>query len=81
MMDFEIVSQIQTTETIAQGHGIRDLARLRKNYGTGNWKKKKGFATVRYQNGVRAVVELHWYESHGLGRREQKVKFIIEVLP
>jgi hypothetical protein len=54
---------------------------LRRAYGTGNWKEKKGTTTVRFENGKSAVVELHWYEAHGIGRREEKVKTIIRVLP
>jgi hypothetical protein len=80
-MDFELVSRIRATETIAAGHGIRELPRLRRTYGTGNWKKKKGIATVRFANGVAAIVELHWYEAHGFGRREEKIKTILKVLP
>jgi hypothetical protein len=80
-MDFEIIGSIAATETIAQGNGIRDLPRLRKVYGAGNWRKKKGTATVRFSSGATAVVELHWYEAHGIGRREDKIKTIIRVLP
>jgi len=69
------------SETIAQGKGIRDLPRLRKAYGVGNWRKKKGTATVRFVDGSTAIVELHWYEAHGIGRREEKIKTIIRVLP
>jgi nucleotidyltransferase/DNA polymerase involved in DNA repair len=71
-MDFEIVGGIAGIELIAEGHGIRDRSRLCRSYGAGNWKKKKGTATVRYANGVTAIVELHWYEAHGIGRREKK---------
>jgi hypothetical protein len=80
-MHFELASAIAAVETIAEGHGIRELSRLRRVYGTGNWKKKKGIGTVRLGNGVTAVVELHWYEAHGIGRREVKIKTILRVLP
>lgn len=80
-MDFDVVGTITGSETISQGNGIRDLPRLRKVYGAGNWRKKKGTATVRFGNGATAIVELHWYETHGIGRREEKIKTIIRVLP
>lgn len=80
-MDFELVGDIAGRESIAEGHGIRELARLRRAYGSGNWKKKKGTATIRFANGKTAIVELHWYEAHGIGRREEKIKAIIRMLP
>jgi hypothetical protein len=45
-MDFEIIGKISDSETFARGSGIRELPRLRKIYGEGNWRKRKGFATV-----------------------------------
>lgn len=80
-MYFERISTIAGVETIAGGHDIRELARLRRCYGAGNWRKKKGTATVRFGNGATAVVELHWYEAHGIGRREEKIKTVLRVLP
>ena len=73
-MLYEIVGEIRETETIARGSGIRELSRLRKIHGLGNWRKRKGVATVRFMNGRRAVVELHWYEAAGIGKREFKIK-------
>jgi hypothetical protein len=77
---FEIIGEIVATETIAEGSGIRDRARLLKQYGKGNWKKKKGLATIKAENGVRARVELHWYEAHGIGKRELKIKQVLRFL-
>jgi hypothetical protein len=34
----------------------------------------KGFATVRLPNGTQPRVELHWYEAHGIGKRDMKIK-------
>lgn len=73
-MDFEIVSEITEIETIAIGSGIRDLTRLRKTYGKGRWRKLKGVAQVRLKNGMLRLAELHWYEAHGLGKHEFKLK-------
>ena len=74
-MDFEIVGSISSTEPVAVGPGIRDLPRLRKQYGKGNWKKLKGFASVRLIDGTIHTAELHWYEAHGIGKKEFKRKF------
>ena len=73
-MDFEIIGPIQNHETFAQGSGIREVARLRKIYGSGRWRKRKGTATVRLNDGTVLDVELHWYEASGIGRREFKIK-------
>jgi hypothetical protein len=62
---FEIVGQIRRIETIASGRGIRDLAHLEEHFGAGNWRKLKGFATVRLEDGTIADAEIHWYEAHG----------------
>lgn len=73
-MDFEIVSEITDIETIAVGTGIRERARLRKFYGKGRWRKLKGIAQVRLANGAIRLAEIHWYEAHGIGKRDFKLK-------
>ena len=74
MMNFEIISDITQIEPIAVGTAIRDLARLRRVYGVGRWRKLKGIATIRLANGRIRVAELHWYEAHGIGKKEIKRK-------
>ena len=74
-MDFEIVGSIRDPETIAVGRTIRQLRRLRRRYGSGRWRKRKGVATVRLEDGTVHTAEVHWYEAHGIGRREFKIKF------
>jgi len=73
-MSFEIVGPIYGIETISTGHGIRDLAELQKQFGHGKWRKRKGFATVRLEDGTMTEAEIHWYEAHGIGRRWIKIK-------
>jgi hypothetical protein len=73
-MDFEVISDITGTETIATGSGIRERARLRKRYGAGRWRKRKGFPEVRLLSGEIVRAELHWYEATGIGKREVKIK-------
>jgi hypothetical protein len=74
-MDFEIIGRITNAETIATGGSIQGLARLRKRYGKGRWRKRKGVATVRLGDGTIHTAEVHWYEAHGIGKKEFKLKF------
>ena len=73
-MDFELLGDIDQIETIAKGTGVRDRARLRRAYGGSRWLKKKGIARVRLLNGRVRTEEVHWYEAHGVGRVEFKIK-------
>jgi hypothetical protein len=77
-MHFEIVGEISEIETIAVGRRIRDLPRLRRLYGTGRWRKLKGVAVVRLRSGVVRRAEVHWYEAHGIGRKEVKRKRYVD---
>jgi hypothetical protein len=43
-MDFDVIGKISNIETIAVNNSIREIDRLRKNYGDGSWKKCKGSA-------------------------------------
>ena len=76
--DFEVLGGIREIEPIAVGSGIRDLARLRRLYGKGRWRKMKGIARVRLRNGRVHVAELHWYEAHGIGKKEFKRKTYVD---
>ena len=73
-MHFEIVGLISDVETFAAGGAIREIARLRKFYGRGRWRKRKGAATVRLHDGTLRLAEIHWYEATGIGRKEFKIK-------
>ena len=77
-MYFEIINEIKNVETIAVGGNIRDIMRLRKQYGVGRWRKMKGVANVRLQSGSIRNAELHWYEAHGIGRRKMKIKRLLD---
>jgi hypothetical protein len=77
-MPFEIVGEIAQVETIAVGSRIRDLPRLRRLYGRGRWRKVKGVAAVRLGTGRIRKAELHWYEAHGIGRKEIKRKRYVD---
>lgn len=73
-MDFEVVGTISNIEVIAVGRSIRELPRLRRAYGSARWRKLKGTATVRLKDGSLCRAEVHWYEAHGIGKFEIKIK-------
>ena len=73
-MKFELVSPITDQEVIATGPGVRMRSYLRKAYGKGPWRKMKGIATVRLPNETLRRVEIHWYEAHGIGKRDMRIK-------
>lgn len=73
-MWFKILGQIHDVEPIAAGHGVRERVRLRRLYGGARWRKLKGIATVELLDGSTGRAEVHWYESHGVGRVEMKIK-------
>ncbi len=73
-MNFELVGSIANVAVIAAGPSIRVRSYLRKAYGQARWRKMKGTATVRLPNGAVRTVELHWYEAHGIGKRDLKIK-------
>ena len=76
-MDFQLLGPIPHPETFARGSGIRELQRLQKIYGSGNWRKRKGDATIKLSSGQILEAELHWYEATGIGKKEMKIKRIL----
>lgn len=76
-MDFDVISKITDVETMAVGTAIREIGRLRRTYGSGRWRKLKGIATVRLPDGTVCRAELHWYEAHGIGKKELKIKRLV----
>ena len=76
-MCFDILGPISDIETFATGSGIREIARLRRIYGRGRWRKRKGIARVRLADGSIHVAEVHWYEASGIGSKEFKIKRLL----
>jgi hypothetical protein len=76
-MHFEILGEISGIETFATGAAIREIARLRRVYGRGRWRKRKVIARVRLADGSVQAAEVHWYEASGIGRREYKIKQLL----
>lgn len=77
-MFFKIIGRISDVATIATGKGIRERKRLRKLYGGRRWRKLKGTATIALADGTICLAELHWYEAHGIGAKEFKIKRLLE---
>jgi len=77
MMGFEILSEIEAIETIAEGRGVYLQRYLARTYGKGRWRKMKGIATVRVADGTVYKAELHWFEAHGIGRKDFKIKRVV----
>ncbi len=77
-MNFEILGQIEQIEIIAIDKSIRDVERLKKIYGQGRWRKLKGIATIKLEDESICKAELHWYEAHGIGKKEIKIKCILD---
>lgn len=74
---FEILDEIKDIETIAAGRGVYIRRQLERIYGKGKWRKMKGNATVRLADGTICKAEIHWYEAHGIGRKDFKIKRVI----
>jgi len=77
-MHFDILGKIEEIETIATGGRIRDIMRLRKQFGPGRWRKRKGTARVRLEGGAIRRAGIHWYEAHGIGRKKLKIKRFLD---
>jgi len=75
---FEVLGPIREIELIAASHSIRELSRLQKFYGPGRWRKLKGFATVKLSDGTIKQAEVHWYQAHGIGKQELKIKRFLD---
>jgi hypothetical protein len=77
-MFFELIGDVKEIEIIAVRSSIHDVARLRKAYGRGRWRKLKGIGLVRLEDGSECDAELHWYEAHGVGKREMRIKELLD---
>jgi hypothetical protein len=77
-MHFEIIGTIDDIETIAVGGRIREIMRLRRQYGSGRWRKLKGIARVRLATGHVQRAEVHWYKAHGIGKKRMKIKRFLD---
>lgn len=78
-MDFVIITAVADVQVIARRTSVRQRAALNRRYGHGRWRKMKGRALVEVAStGRRREAELHWYEAHGIGAREHKIKQFLD---
>jgi hypothetical protein len=77
MLGLEILGEIRDIEVIAAGRGVHVRRHLERIYGKGRWRKMNGRATVRLADGSICEAEIHWYEAHGIGRKDFKIKKVI----
>ena len=77
-MALKIIGEITEIEIVAVGKSIREIDRLNKVYGRARWRKMKGFAKLLLENGKKIDAEIHWYEAHGYGKIEYKIKRILK---
>ncbi len=77
-MGFEIIGKITEIEIIAIGSKIRILPFLQKEFGKGRWRKLKGRATVKLENGDLRLAEIHWFEAHRIGKKFLRIKHYLD---
>ena len=91
--NFQIIGSVEGVQIIAVKHSIRDLKFLERMYGKGRWRKEawsafnwflgrwrklKGIAKVQLENGRIRLAAIHWYEAHGIGKRQMKIKTYLD---
>ena len=74
MASFEFLGEIRNAETIAAGKGVDIRRYLNRAYGKSRWRKMKGMAKVRLADGTVCDAEIHWFEAHGIGCKDFKIK-------
>jgi hypothetical protein len=70
----ELLSEIKDIQRLARGRSVRQRARLNRAFGKASWRKMMGVGLVRFASGEIRWAELQWFEAHGIGRKEIKVK-------
>jgi hypothetical protein len=75
--EFKLLSEIRDVEIIASGRGVHICRHLERTYGRGRWRKMKGFATVELEDGTISEAEIHWFEAHGIGMKDFKIKRVL----
>nr|RNJ71138.1 MAG: hypothetical protein EDM05_00570 [Leptolyngbya sp. IPPAS B-1204] len=72
------MGELTDIEVIAVNLPIRELRRLKADFGGHCWRKLKGSGLVRFPTGEVRQAELHWYEAHGVDRRKINVKCVLD---
>ena len=76
-MEFKLFGEIRDVETIATGRGVYIRRYLDRTHGKGRWRKRKGRASVQLADGTVHEAEIHWFEAHGIGRKDFKIKKVL----
>ena len=76
-MEVKLLGDIRDIETIASGRGVYIRRYLDRAHGKGRWRKRKGRATVQLADGTACEAEIHWFEAHGIGRKDFKIKKVL----
>jgi len=77
-MNIQIIGRLRDVRTIARKRTmqeIRDVERLRRRHGVRRWAHKKGIGLLRLPDGSVQLGAIGWYEAHGVGRVEIKLRF------
>ena len=77
-MEFKILGKIRDAETIARGRGVYIRRHLDRTHGKGHWRKMRGNASIQLADGTFCEAEIHWFEAHGIGRKDYKIKRVIQ---
>ena len=77
-MKFKILGEITNQEIIEVGNRIREISILKKKYGKARWRKLKGITQIKLEDHSIFKVEIHWYEAHGIGKKEYKIKRFLD---
>jgi hypothetical protein len=78
-MKFTILGSVTEIETIAAGTSVKVRQWLQDKHGKGRWRKMKGIGHVQMHNTSRIRrAEIHWYEAHGIGKVEYKIKYFLD---
>jgi hypothetical protein len=76
-MDFEVLDEPTDVETIAKGRAVANCHDFGSCMAKGA-RKMKGLTRIRLKDGRVRWAELHWYEAHGIGKKEFKRKRYID---
>ena len=71
---FDLLGKIEQVQNMASGRSVRARRYLNARLGPGRWRKMKGIAAVPVPTGEIFTAEIHWYEAHGIGKRDFKIK-------
>jgi len=78
-MHFEILGEIADIETFATGSGIREIARLRRIYGRGRWRKRKELPACSWRMALFVQLKYTGTRPPELGGKSTKSSTCFEI--